>query len=74
MKIISINEAKTNLSKIAEEVAAGKVVIVGKAGKPVMKLVPLNDEPIKITLGALKGKIKIMKDFDAPLSKEFLGF
>ncbi len=72
MKIINIHEAKTHLSKIAEEVAAGKEVIVGKAGKPMMKLAPLNDKPKKRKLGALKGKIKIAEDFDAPLSEELL--
>jgi len=66
MKIINMHEAKTNLSRIAEDVAAGEEIIIAKAGKPKMKLVPINNRK-KIKFGALKGKIKIKKDFDAPL-------
>ncbi|MCH8125584.1 type II toxin-antitoxin system Phd/YefM family antitoxin [candidate division KSB1 bacterium] len=67
MRSINIHEAKTNLSRIAEEVAAGEEVIVVKAVKPKMKLVPIDNIKKKIKLGALKGKIQISKDFDAPL-------
>ncbi len=72
MKIINIHEAKTHLSKIAEEVAAGKEIIVGKAGKPMMKLIPITDKQKQIKLGALKGKIKIAEDFDEPLPQKIL--
>jgi PIN domain nuclease of toxin-antitoxin system/antitoxin (DNA-binding transcriptional repressor) of toxin-antitoxin stability system len=34
--IINIHEAKTHLSRIVEEVAAGKEVIIAKAGKPMI--------------------------------------
>ena len=36
MKLINMHEAKTNLSRIAEDVAAGEEIIVAKAGKPKM--------------------------------------
>lgn len=41
------------------------------AGKPVAKLVPITKKS-KRQFGVLKGKIKIAKDFDAPLPNEFL--
>lgn len=41
MRSINIHEAKTNLSRLAEECATGEEIIVAKAGKPKMKLVPL---------------------------------
>lgn len=72
MRSINIHEAKTNLSRIAEEVAAGEEVIVAKAGKPKMKLVPIDNSKKKIKLGALKGKIKISKDFDASLPQNII--
>lgn len=72
MRSINIHEAKTNLSRIAEEVAAGEEVIVAKAGKPKMKLVPLENKRKKIKLGMLKGKIHISKDFDAPLPQHII--
>jgi prevent-host-death family protein len=72
MRLINIHEAKTNLSRIAEDVAAGEEIIVAKAGKPKMKLVPIDNNKKKIIFGALKGKIKISEDFDAPLPQTII--
>ena len=58
----NMHEAKTNLSRIAEDVASGEEIIVAKAGKPKMKLVPIDNNKKKIRFGALKGKIKISDD------------
>jgi prevent-host-death family protein len=72
MRSINIHEAKTQLSRLAEDVAAGEEIIVAKAGKPKMKLVPIDGNKKEIKFGALKGKIQISKDFDAPLPPEIL--
>ena len=65
--IINIHEAKTHLSRIVEEVAAGKEVIIAKAGKPMARLVPIQEKATKKKLGLLKGKLKIPADFNKPL-------
>jgi prevent-host-death family protein len=65
--IINIHEVKTHLSRILEEVAAGKEVIIAKAGKPMARLVPMQEKATKKKLGLLKGKIKIPADFNKPL-------
>jgi prevent-host-death family protein len=64
MYITNISEAKAQLSALIEEVLSGKEIIIGKAGKPVAKLVPykLSQKPRKP--GALRGKIRIADDFD----------
>ena len=64
MFITNISEAKAQLSALIEKVMSGQEVIIGKAGKPVAKLVryELSEEPRQP--GALKGKIKISDDFD----------
>ena len=67
MKTVNIHQAKTQLSRIVEEVAAGEEVIIAKAGKPVAKLVPLKAAPRKRQLGILQGKITARPDFDATL-------
>jgi len=72
MKTVNMHEAKTHLSRLAEEVAGGEEIIVAKAGKPMMKLVPITKKPKKREIGVLKGKIHIAKDFDAPLPDELL--
>jgi len=61
---INIHEAKTHLSRIVEEVAAGREVIIAKAGRGVAKLVPLHTGPKAKKLGRLKGRIKVPDDFN----------
>ena len=64
MLITNISEAKARLSALIEKVMAGQEVIIGKAGKPVAKLVRYERSEKLRKPGALKGKIKISDDFD----------
>ncbi len=45
--------------------AAGEEIVIAKSGKPLAKLVPFRE--VVRQPGRLKGKIKIGRDFDAPL-------
>lgn len=66
MQITNISEAKASLSKLIQQVLNGHEVVIGKAGKPVAKLVPYQMDTRPRTLGAgrWKGKIHIADDFD----------
>lgn len=64
---MNVHEAKTHLSKILEEVERGEEVIIARAGTPVAKVVPIEPEPPRRTLGQLKGQIRVSDDFDEPL-------
>jgi len=64
MHITNISDAKAQLSSLIEKVLAGEEVLIGKAGKPVAKLVKYEHSDQKRLPGALKGKIKIADDFD----------
>jgi prevent-host-death family protein len=70
--MINIHEAKTHLSRIVEEVAAGKEVIIAKAGVPMVKIVPLSQKRPPLKYGLLKGRIRVSNDFDAPLPASVL--
>ena len=63
--IVNTHEAKTHLSKLIERAAAGEEIIIGKAGKPMAKLVAYKEERSPRRPGALKGKIRLAPDFDA---------
>ncbi len=62
--ITNISEAKAQLSALIEKVLAGEEVIIGKAGKPVAKLVRYERSEKSRRPGALKGQIRIAEDFD----------
>ena len=72
-KVFNLYEAKTQLSKLVDEAASGEEIVIAKAGKPRARLVSL--APVgrnKRRPGGAKGRIRIAKDFDAPLPPEIL--
>lgn len=72
MTTVNIHEAKTHLSRLVDEVAAGAEIIIAKAGKPMARLAPIAAPIRKKHLGLLKSKIKVPDDFNAPLDDETL--
>jgi prevent-host-death family protein len=72
MNQINIHQAKTQLSRLVERVAGGEEIIIAKAGKPVARLVPYAPRGTARRPGAMRGKIRIKKNFDEPLPKEIL--
>ncbi|MGH7841646.1 MAG: type II toxin-antitoxin system Phd/YefM family antitoxin [Candidatus Binataceae bacterium] len=73
MKTVNMHEAKTHLSRLVEEAAEGKEIIIAKAGKPRARLVPCAPaRKKKRKLGWMKGQIWMSEDFNAPLSDEDL--
>jgi len=64
MHVTNIHEAKTHLSRLVDRAAAGEEIVIGKAGKPVAKLVPYQPPAQKRKPGSMRGKIKILPGFD----------
>lgn len=65
MTIANISEAKAHFSSIIEKVMAGEEVIIGKAGKPVAKIIKYEKSAKERKPGSLKGKIRIASDFES---------
>lgn len=72
MSTINIYEAKTQLSKLVEQAAAGEDVIIARGGKPVARLTRLQPERRELRFGLLTGRARVAPDFDAPLPPEML--
>ena len=64
MKTVNMHEAKSRLSSLVEKALAGEEVIIARAGKPVVKLVPVSYSHRPRTPGRWKGKVRIAPDFD----------
>jgi len=62
--IVNVHEAKTQLSRLLERVAAGEEVVIGKAGRPVARLVPYSEPARRRTPGRWKGRVRVAPDFD----------
>ena len=72
MQTMNIHEAKTNFSKLIEAVIEGEEVVIARAGKPVAHLVAIKAKAPVRRAGALKGKIRMADDFDAPLPDDIM--
>lgn len=72
MQTVNIQEAKTHLSKLIEAAVKGEDIVIAKAGKPLVRMVPFAQHKPMRRLGGLKGKIHIAEDFDTPLPAELL--
>lgn len=70
--VVNIHEAKTHLSKFVDEAAAGREVIIAKAGRKIARLVPIEVKPRPKKLGGLKGRIKVPDDFNTPLESSVI--
>lgn len=60
--VVNIHEAKTHLSRLVEQAAKGREFIIAKAGKPMVRLVPLQPPGATRTLGFLAGRAVLGAD------------
>lgn len=66
MQTVNIHEAKTHLSRLIEQAAKGEPFVIAKAGKPLVKVIPLNaPEAGQVKrVGFMSGQIAVPDDFD----------
>jgi prevent-host-death family protein len=69
MTQVNIYQAKTTLSRLIEQALAGEDVVIARAGKPLVRLVPYADQPLKRRKPG-GATVWIADDFDAPLDGE----
>ncbi|WP_296744150.1 type II toxin-antitoxin system Phd/YefM family antitoxin [Mesorhizobium sp.] len=66
MQTVNIHNAKTNLSRLVDQAAKGEPFIIAKAGKPLVKVVPV-DQPNAAQarrVGFMAGQFSVPDDFD----------
>jgi prevent-host-death family protein len=65
--VINIHEAKTHLSRLVEQAARGQEFVIAKAGRPLVRVVPLEPPSPERELGFLAGRGVVLAD----LKKDF---
>lgn len=63
---VNIHEAKTQLSRLIQRALAGEEVTIAKAGKPLVRLTPV--EKRKPILGSARGMFELPEGWDAPMT------
>ncbi len=70
---VNIHDAKSQLSKLIERAMAGEDVVIAKRGKPVVRLVPIEQKSsVSDLYGCMKEEISHGEGWDAPLEGEAL--
>ena len=69
---VNIHEAKTNLSQLLSRAALGEEIVIAKAGKPIVRLVPIEEPPQERVLGQDEGLFVVPEDFNDPLPEDIL--
>jgi antitoxin (DNA-binding transcriptional repressor) of toxin-antitoxin stability system len=68
MRQVNMHEAKTHLSRLVEEAAAGAGFVICKAGRPMVRVSPLSEPMVaplpRRRLGLLQGHCSVPDDFD----------
>ncbi|MFT4258341.1 type II toxin-antitoxin system Phd/YefM family antitoxin [Microbacterium sp.] len=64
MTTVNMHEAKTHLSRLVDAAAAGEVITIAKAGRPVAKITRIDAPQAQRRLGFLAGHARIPEDFD----------
>ena len=72
MAVVNTHDAKTNLSRLIDDVQEGEEVVIARGNKPMARLVPFKAKRPDRKPGYLKGEITVADDFDAPLPGELL--
>jgi prevent-host-death family protein len=64
---VNVLEAKTQLSRLLAAAEAGEDVVIARDGKPVARLVPVEEPAVRRVPGTWRGRVRMSDDFDAPL-------
>ena len=64
MRKVNMHEAKTHLSRLVADAAKGEAFIIAKAGKPLVKVVPVDSPTTVRPIGFMEGEISVPDDFD----------
>ena len=69
---VNVYEAKTHLSRLIARAQAGEEIVITRHGRPVARLGPIASRKKPRKLGIMAGKVRVARDFDAPLPEEVL--
>jgi len=67
---VNLHDAKTHLSRYVDRALAGEEVVIARAGKPLVRLIPVMEEQPPRRLGFLAGTARIDADLKCDFEEE----
>jgi len=68
MMEINIDEAKNRFAELIRAVEDGQSVVITRHGKPIAQIGPPPLERRRVRLGGMKGRIRLLRGWDAPVN------
>ena len=72
VSVVTIQQARTNLSSLLRKASDGEEIIISRGTKPVARLVPIDETKGRRRPGSLKGKLIVRREFFEPLPADEL--
>lgn len=69
---VSVHEAQIHLSRLLDEAMAGEEIVISRSGKPLVRLVPVEEAPVDRPFGTAKGLFVLPADWDNRLPDEVI--
>ena len=67
---VNLHDAKTNLSRYVEQALDGEELVIARAGKALVRLVPVDEAPRRRELGFLQGSAVLDCDLKADFQED----
>ena len=67
---VNLHEAKTHLSRLVDQAAKGQEFVIAKAGRPMVRVVPIEAPPVLRVLGFLAGQGSIAADVKSAFAED----
>jgi prevent-host-death family protein len=61
--VVTVQQAKTQLSKLIARAEAGGEIVIARGGRPAVKLVPIGKRATRRRFGALNGELSLPDAF-----------
>lgn len=69
---VNLHDAKTHLSRLVEQAARGQSFVIAKAGKPMVRVMPVDEPGTQRRLGFLSGQAVVSIDVKSAFEEEML--
>ena len=69
---VNLHDAKTHLSRLVEQAARGQSLVIAKAGKPMVRVMPVDEPGTQRRLGFLSGQAVVSIDVKSAFDEEML--
>jgi len=69
---VNIHDAKTHLSRLVEQAARGESFVIAKAGKPMVRVMAVDEPGTQRRLGFLSGQAELSVDVKSAFEEDML--